>query len=264
MARHTTSAAAAKIALSWAGRVATGADRAPHRLVGDRPARRSPWRRPRRRRRTCGSGRSPAPSRREPMPAMRVHSCLASAASVATTASVVLSGATTGGFAQWARTSLAARRADAGELAGDAAARARAARRVRRSNTLPLELSATSAATVMPFGEHDARRADAALQALGVRAGAGTDAALATTLVVRGGRGRAPTELGVGPVAEAAADAEVEQHGGRHDRHDVVGLGPDREPAAALGQPPHHASRRRRARRRCRPTGRWRRRGRRG
>ena len=47
------------------------------------------------------------------------------------------------------------------------------------------------------------------------------------------------SERRVGPVIEGAC-AEVEDHGGGHDRHDPPGVAADLEAAALLLQPRHH------------------------
>ena len=93
---------------------------------------------------------------------------------------------------------------------------------------------------MIPLGKHDAGRTDPAFEPFGVGPGAGADGALGE--LRRAGRScRSLAERGVGSVVEPSAHAEVEQHGRRDDRYDVVGIGPDLEPAVAGGQPAHHA-----------------------
>ena len=90
-----------------------------------------------------------------------------------------------------------------------------------------------------PAGEHDARRADPALESLGVGTGTGTDGALGELPRARRRCGSL-AERGVGHVLEVATEAEIEEHGCRDDRHDMVGFGADLEAAVALSQPPRH------------------------
>ena len=87
-----------------------------------------------------------------------------------------------------------------------------------------------------------AGRAESALERTCHCAGAGADVALGD----RGGRGSfggAVAELGVGPGAEVAAAAEIEQHNRGHDRYDLAGLGADGEAGAAFLEEAHHAAR---------------------
>ena len=175
-----------------------------------------------------------------PAPARRVHSAFVSRASVATTASVVFS---VGGVNfSWrnAATSRRDRPAQLGELVTDPVAGAPqlAGRRVHRAAP---GVDDDERGDGDAFGRDDAGRTDAALQRRGVGAGAGTDRALADRPRARGGGGP-PAELGVRPVAEDAARAEVEDDRRRDDRHDVVRLQADLEPAAALLEPGHHAA----------------------
>ena len=92
---------------------------------------------------------------------------------------------------------------------------------------------------MIPLRQHDARRTDAALQPLGVGPVPAPTVPWANFLGRAAAAARSPNEAS-GRLRKSPADAEVEQHGGGHDRHDVVGFGADLEPAAALGEPPHH------------------------
>ena len=160
--------------------------------------------------------------------AIRVHSCLASAASVATTASVVLSGRIGQRVGAVGGDVGPARRADVVELAGEPRLEPEQLAGADVEHVAAASSRATRAADGDAVGEHDARRADAALEPFGVGAGAGADGALRDRRRA-GRRRRTLAERGVRAVVEAAADAEVEQHGRRHDRHDVVRLGADGE-----------------------------------
>ena len=144
---------------------------------------------------------------------------------MATTASVVF-GADGGQGIAAERGEVAARRlAQRGELVADAVAGTPQLARRRVDRAAP-ELSTTSAATVMPLSSTTLADPIAALQRRGVGARAGADRALADALDgCAAGAARCPNDAS-GRLIEGASGAEVEDHGGGHDRHDVVRRSP--------------------------------------
>ena len=223
----------------------------PRRAPAARP---SPARTRRRRRRSCGSGRSPGPCRRG---RRRRGGCTRAWSARRRWRRRPASCSSAGGqrrIAQWARTSLGARRRACRRTRRRARGERPTARPCAGSTTLPLELSSDERGDGHAVRQHDAGRADAALERCGVRAGAGADACPgAPARVRRGGRGPA-AELGVRAVARSRRRRRG-RTARRRARSAPRGAARGRSGTRGRARPARPSRRRRRrARRRCRPV----------
>ncbi len=177
------------------------------------------------------------------VPASFCACALVRSASVATTASVVLSGA--GAFP--AAASARRRRAASCTRASGYSTRPRNnspySTPVSGSSTDPAAFATTSAATVIPEPSTVLAVPTPPLEQPGDGARAGADAPLRhprTRRVGRRGLHRRASRRGVRTRAEVPAAPQVEDARGRHHRHDMRRVRPHRHPAPLLLQPGHH------------------------
>ncbi len=155
------------------------------------------------------------------MIAKRRHPALSSAASVATTAIVVLAPGTARPHCEKSSRSSAPSETGGWRSISPASAKSAAQKRPQSARTVePQLLTATIAPTVAPAGENERGAADPALQPAGD--GAEPRPGIAEREVLRRGHHGAAAECPIRRLAgpcPPAGEAEVEQDRGRNDRH---------------------------------------------